>query len=50
MLETRQGDIDRMLDDVSETAESIKEMASELRLNPSLILRDRRPVRLDETE
>lgn len=50
MLETRQNDIDRMLDDLSETAESVKEMASELKHNPSLILRDRRPARLDETE
>ena len=50
MLETRQGDIDRMLDDLSETAESVKDMASELKHNPSLILRDRQPARLDETE
>lgn len=50
MLETRQDDIDRMLDNLSETAESVKEMISELKHNPSLILRDRRPTRLEETE
>ena len=50
MLETRQGDIDRMIDDLSESAQSVKEMASELKHNPSLILRDRKPARLDETE
>ena len=50
MLETRQGDIDRMIDDLSESAQSVKEMASELKHNPSLILRDRKPARLEETE
>ena len=50
MLETRQGDIDRMLDDLSETASSIKAMASELKHNPSLLIRERRPERLEETE
>ena len=50
MLETRQGDIDRMLDNLSATAESVKSMASELKHNPSLLIRDRQPVRLDETE
>ena len=50
MLETRQHDIDRMLDNLSETAESVKGIAKELKYNPSLILRDRKPSRLEETE
>ena len=50
MLETRQDEFDRMLDDFSDTAENVKQMASELKHNPSLILRDRQPARLDETE
>ena len=50
MLETRKDDIDRMLDDLSETAESVKRMSSELKHNPSLLIRERRPERLEETE
>lgn len=50
MLETRQNDIHRMVDDFSSAANSIKLMASELKHNPSLIIRDRKPARLEETE
>ena len=50
MLEARQNDIDRMLDDLSSTAGNLKDMASELKHNPSLIIRDRKPTRLEETE
>ena len=50
MLETRQDDIDRMLDDLAEASTSIRDMASELKHNPSLIIRDRKPTRLEETE
>ena len=50
MLETRQDDIDRMLDDLAEASSSIRDMASELKHNPSLIIRDRKPARLEETE
>ena len=50
MLESRQNDIDRMGDDFSSAANSIKQMAAELKHNPSLIIRDRKPVRLEETE
>ena len=50
MLESRRNDINRMLDDLSSTAGNIKQMASELRLNPSLLIRDRKPARLEETE
>ena len=50
MLESRQNDIDRMLDNLSSTAGNIKDMASELKHNPSLLIRDRKPTRLEETE
>ena len=50
MIETRQGDIDRLIDDLTETSAAFKGMASELRRNPSLLIRERTPARLDETE
>ena len=50
MVETRQGDVDRMLDDLSATASSVKALATELRLNPSLLIRERTLRRLEETE
>lgn len=50
MIQTRQGDVDRILDDLSETSASLKGIASELRRNPSLLIRERTPARLEETE
>ena len=50
MIQTRQGDIDRVLDDISETATSLKTLSSELKHNPSLLIRERTPERLEETE
>ena len=50
MLEARQGDIDRMLDDLSATSAAVRDLAGELRRNPSLLIRERRPTRLEETE
>ena len=50
MIQTRQGDIDRILDDISETATSLKTLSTELKRNPSLLIRERTPVRLEETE
>ena len=50
MIQTRQGDIDRILDDISETATSLKTLSAELKRNPSLLIRERTPARLDETE
>ena len=50
MIQTRQGDVDRILDDVSEAATSLKGLSAELKRNPSLLIRERTPVRLDETE
>lgn len=50
MLQTRQGDVDRIFDDISDAAVSLKGLAAELRRNPSLLLRERAQARLDETE
>ena len=50
MLQTRQGDVDRILDDISETAVSLKGLSAELKRNPSLLIRERTPSRLEETE
>ena len=50
MLQTRQGDVDRILDNLSETTVSLKRLAAELRRNPSLLIRERTPARLEETE
>ena len=50
MLETRQGDIDRLIDDLTETSASVKQLATEIRRNPSLLIRERVPRRLEETE
>ena len=50
MLQTRQGDVDRILDDLSETSVSLKGLSAELKRNPSLIIRERTPARLEETE
>lgn len=50
MIQTRQGDIDRILDDISETTVSLKTLSAELKRNPSLLIRERTPTRLEETE
>ena len=50
MLQTRQGDVDRILDNLSETTVSLKDLAAELKRNPSLLIRERTPERLEETE
>ena len=49
-IETSRADLERMLDDFTETAASLKTTASELMRNPSLLLRERVPEPLDETE
>jgi t-SNARE complex subunit (syntaxin) len=49
-IETSRADLERMLDDFTETADSLKTTASELMRNPSLLLRERVPEPLDETE
>lgn len=50
MLQTRQGDVDRILDDLSETTVSLRDLAADLKRNPSLLIRERTPARLEETE
>ena len=50
MIETRQGDIDRLIDDLSATSASMKGLAAELKRNPSLLIRERKAQRLEETE
>lgn len=50
MLQSRQGDVDRILDNLSETTVSLKDLAAELKRNPSLLVRERVPARLEETE
>ena len=50
MIQTRQGDVDRILDDLSEASVSLKGLSAELKRNPSLIIRERTPRRLEETE
>ena len=50
MIQTRQSDVDRILDDISETVTSLKSLSAELKRNPSLLIRERTPVRLEETE
>ena len=50
MLQSRQGDVDRILDNLSETTVSLKGLSAELKRNPSLLIRERTPSRLVETE
>ncbi|MGN0833661.1 MAG: MlaD family protein [Kiritimatiellia bacterium] len=50
MLESRQAEVERIVDDLAATAASLRELSSELRRNPSLLLRERTPARLRETE
>ena len=48
-LESRQGDVEKTVENLSDAAASLREFADEVKGNPSLILRDRRPEPLDET-
>ena len=50
LLEARQGDIDLMVDDLAETSAAVRDLAGELKRNPSLLIRERKPRRLEETE
>lgn len=50
MLEARRGDFDRIVEDAAEAAAALRETSTELRRNPSLLLRERRPAPLEETE
>ena len=50
MLESRQADVDHLIDDLSATAASMRDLTAELRRNPSLLIRERRMTPLEETE
>jgi paraquat-inducible protein B len=49
ILESKKGDFERIVDNVSAAADSIRECASEVKANPSLLLRERAPEPLVET-
>jgi len=50
MLQARQGDFERVVDNMMSTTDNLRALTSELRQNPSLLVRERMPRRLDETE
>lgn len=49
MIETRQADLERLMEDISSSAMSVRELTAELKRNPSLLIRERVPAPLDET-
>lgn len=49
MIETRQADLERLIDNLSETSAAIRDVTAELRRNPSLLIRERIPDHLSET-
>lgn len=49
VLETRQGDVDKLMGDLRETLGALKDVAAELRANPSALIRERVPRELSET-
>ena len=49
MIDSRRSEIDQILDSTTEAASSLRDMAAELRRNPSALIRDRRVEPLDET-
>lgn len=49
LLESRQGELDRILSSVADTASSAKELVERLRDNPSLLIREQTPEPLPET-
>ena len=50
MVETRQNDLEKLFEGFTSTSESIRALMSELRQNPSLLIRERRYSPLPETE
>ena len=50
MLDARQGDLDLIIDDFSATSASLRDLVSEVKQNPSLLIRERKAQRLEETE
>ncbi|MBQ6915855.1 MAG: MCE family protein [Kiritimatiellae bacterium] len=49
MMDERRVEIGRIIDSVGETVDSLKEVAAELKRNPSMLIRDRRAEPLEET-
>ena len=49
LMETSRGDVEKVVENLSESASSLKDLADELKANPSLLFRERRPAPLDET-
>jgi len=50
MLAAHQADLERVLDDMEETTATVKDLARELKRNPSLLIREREVAPLSETE
>ena len=50
MVETRQGDLDRLMTDMTESVQSAKTLLEDLRRTPSLLVRERTYEPLEETE
>ena len=50
MLDARQGDLDLIIDDFSATSASLRDLAIEVKRNPSLLIRESKAQRLEETE
>ncbi len=49
VLDAHRSEIGRIVDNAADAAESLKDLASELKRNPSMLIRERRAERLDET-
>ena len=49
MMETCQGDVEKLTENLSDAAASIRDFAGEVKGNPSLLIRERHPAPLDET-
>ena len=50
MIESRQDEIERLMDDMVTTSAAVRDLAGQLRRNPSLLVRERIPEPLEETE
>lgn len=50
MLESRQGDVERLVEDLTATTSALRDLTGELKRNPSLLVRERVPARVRETE
>ena len=50
MMDVRQADLEKICDDLEETTANVRDLAAEVKRNPSLLLRERLPRRVEETE